>query len=118
MANDSPWLVRRHAAFVDHDIALDVGLAGEAETSAGERTRAPLTEQVLPLISPHGAEASDSGEDLHGAVGALAVPGAADRPKETTSTDSVEDGIASRGLDLNPERFYPYARHAWILSCD
>src|SRR6185295_5596142 len=74
-----------------------------------------LADEVLALVAAHRAQTADAGDDLEGAVGALPVAGATDRPEVAGTLGGVHHAVAGRSLDFDPERFDAHAGHASMV---
>ena len=98
----------------DHDVTFDPRLAREAQPGVLHRPRAALANEVLALVSPHGTQSREPGDDFHRAVGAFAGSPAADWPEVATCGDRVHDRLAGGRFDFDSDRFNPNTRH----GCD
>ncbi len=92
------------------------GLAGEPQARIVRPTRAPLADQVLPLKAPHRDYSSETGDDHHGAVGALTVAVTPDRPVVAGPFEGLHHGLDPFGADLCPQGFDTNSRHVRELQ--
>ena len=114
MALATPCLARPYktvvtSKFIHNDVAFD-SQPGRRGGGAGlRRFLAALADQVRAFEAAHRADAAEPGDQLHGAVRAFAVAGAALGPEVAGGGGGIHHGLAGRDIELDPRRLDRYA---------
>src|SRR4029079_15893460 len=96
-------------------VSFHTRLAGQSQARVLDGSLPALTHQVRPFEPPHAAQATDTGNPLHGAVGALAVAVAPNRPPVAGSVGRIHHRLVRYGFEFDLERPNSPAWHTNIF---